>query len=86
MKDKVVGILVGMLIMGTLAGCGQAIQTASAGENGYLKYCGKQRNVFDNQFTQVEVYEDTEHGKIVYLAQYSGESVGVSVVDNNNKK
>lgn len=85
MKTKIVSILIGMAIMGVLVGCGQAISNANAGTNGYLKYCGLQENLFGNQYKQIEVYEDTEHGKIVYVAQYSGEAISITAVDNNKK-
>lgn len=84
MKSKIISILVGMGIMGILVGCGQVINTVQASEDGYLKYCGTQ-NIFEdtNGITKrIEVYEDTEHGKLVYVSLYPGYRLDLTVVDN----
>jgi hypothetical protein len=85
MKTKIISILIGMGIMGILVGCGQAIQSAKASENGYLKYCGSQR-IDDNNNKQIEVYEDTEHNKIIYVAMYHTYNMGIAVADNTKQK
>lgn len=72
MKTKIISILIGMGIMGVLVGCGQAIQNVQAGESGYLKYCGVQENVFSDRSKSIEIYEDSEHGNIVYIATDKG--------------
>lgn len=58
-----------------------------SGENGYLKYCGSQDIGGDTgrAIKRIEVYEDTEHDKIVYVSIYQGYGVSVSVTDNNSK-
>lgn len=83
MKSKIISILIGMGIMGVLNGCGQTINTVQAIANGYLKYCGSQ-NV-DGAIKRIEVYEDTEHDKVVYVSLYQGYGVGIAVTDNNSK-
>lgn len=89
MKSKIISILIGMGIMGVLVGCGQAINTARADEEGYLKYCGSQ-NVFNintvgGSMKRIDVYEDTEHDKVVYVSLYQGYNVDIAVTDNNSK-
>lgn len=89
MKSKIISILIGMGIMGVLVGCGQAIKTVQAGENGYLKYCGSQKvgaNDNDpNNTKRIEIYEDIEHDKVVYVSIYNGNTLDVAVTDNNSK-
>jgi hypothetical protein len=72
MKTKIISILIGMGIMGVLVGCGQAITQVKAGENGYLKYCGVQENVFGDKYKNIEIYEDAEHGNVIYIATDKG--------------
>jgi len=88
MKTKIISILIGMGIMGVLVGCGQAIQNVQAGENGYLKYCGSQTifNDIGKSEKRVEIYEDTEHNKVVYVSIYQGYNVSITVTDNNSKQ
>lgn len=87
MKSKIISILIGIGIMGVLVGCSQVANADQADKNGYLQYCGSQ-NVFNDvcQMTKrIEVYEDTEHDKIVYVSIYNNYTLDIAVTDKNPK-
>lgn len=85
MKSRIINILIGMGIMGIFTGCGQVVKTAMADENGYLKYCGSQKVFEDVGRTdkRIEVYEDTQHNKVIYVSMYQSYSMDIDVTDNN---
>lgn len=66
-KKLVIGltILVGIGIGSLMTACSSKTNQAQASEPGYLTYCGSQSVCGDKR---VEVYEDTEHNKVVYIA------------------
>lgn len=68
MKNKIMLVLaisVGIAMGSVLTACSNSNNQAQASGNNYLKYCGKQC-VCDNG-KYIEVYEDTQHKKIIYV-------------------
>ncbi|GCD11688.1 Vmc-like lipoprotein signal peptide domain-containing protein [Clostridium tagluense] len=67
MKKKVIlslAILMGIGIGSIVTACNNKENHVQAGENSYLKYCGVQ-TVCDDK--TIEIYEDTQHNKVVYV-------------------
>lgn len=67
MKKKSIlslAILIGISIGSITTACNNKSNQVQASENGYLKYCGRQKVCGDKN---VEVYEDTQHNKVIYV-------------------
>jgi hypothetical protein len=83
MKNKIIlslAILVGIGMGSVITACSNISSQTQANENDYLKYCGKQR-VFNNG-KYVEVYEDIQHKKVVYVGSDGFEHpITISVSD-----